>query len=447
MVHFGIKKINTRGMRIVTTRRYCHVLFKMMFFVTWLLSGHFVTEIHGQLPAPTQEHPIALRGGDIHLEGGVVIAGGTIVFEQGKIVAIGQEVSIPAGSEVFDVSGKHVYPGLILSRTSLGLTEIGRHAESTDLSETGLVNPNVRAHVAFHPASEHIGVAAVHGITTAVSTPVGGLISGQSAAMRTDGWTWEQMTLKAPVGMAVTWPTSSNEEAYKKALKTLHDIFEQSRRYQLAKQYAAARNAPPPPTNLRWEAMLPVLDGSLPVFVTANEIADIHSAIAWSEKEGITMVLVGGRDAGYIADQLAAKDIPVIVTPVINGPSRSWEGYDRAYSLPGQLHAAGVRFCIGGEASASGAYRLSHHAAAAVAFGLPQQEAINAITINAAKILAIDHLTGSLEKEKYADIIVTNGNPLEISTRTEMVFIEGRQLDTTDKHRRLYERYMQKLNQ
>ncbi len=400
----------------------------------------------GQLPAPAQKTPIALVGGDIYLEGGEVIAGGTIVFDQGKIVALGQEPDLPEGCQMIDVSGKQVHPGLILSRTSLGLTEISRHAESTDLSEIGPINPNVRAQVAFHPASEHIGVAAVHGITTAVAAPTGGIISGQAAAMRTDGWTWEQMTVKTPVGMMVNWPSMSNDETRKDAIEALNETMERAKRYRLSKEDAANRNVTPPPTDLRWEAMLPVLEGTLPLFISANTISDIQAAMLWSEQQGVNMVLVGGRDAGYIADQLAVKDIPVVVTPVIGGPARAWEGYDRTYSLPHQLHEAGVRFCIGGEVSAAGAYRLSHHAAAAVAFGLPQQQALEAITINAAKILGINHLTGSLEAGKFADIIVTNGNPLEIATRTEMVFIEGRQLDTTDKHRRLYERYMMKLD-
>jgi imidazolonepropionase-like amidohydrolase len=399
----------------------------------------------GQIPAPVQDAPVALIGGDIYLEGGEVIAGGSILFDQGKIVSIGRALSLPTGCQVIDVSGKQVHPGLILSRTSLGLTEISRHAESTDLSEIGPINPNVRAQVAFHPASEHIGVAAVHGITTAVSTPTGGIISGQSAAMRTDGWTWEQMTLKAPAGMMVSWPAMTNDDAFQIAIKTLNETFEMARRYRQVKESSVTKNKPLPPTNLRWEALLPVLDGNLPLFIIANELSQILSAIAWSEQQSLKIVLVGGRDAGYIAGQLAAKDIPVIVSPVIGSPSRTWEAYDRTYSLPRMLYEAGVRFSIGGEPSAAGAYRLSHHAAAAVAFGLPQQKALEAITINAARILGIDHLTGSLEIGKYADIIVTNGNPLDIATRTEMVFIEGRQLDTIDKHRRLYEHYMMKL--
>jgi imidazolonepropionase-like amidohydrolase len=414
-----------------------------------------VSYSQAQLPAPAQRGIIALVGGDIHPVTGPVIPGGTIIFSEGKIIAMGVSPAIPDGTQVIDISGKHVYPGLILARTSLGLTEIGRLAETTDMAETGNINPNVRTQVAFHPSSEHIGVAAIHGITTIVPTPVGGVISGQAAAMHSDGWTWEQMVLKAPVGMAINWPSMGNAEIRKKALQDLDEAFGKARRYKLAKAATglttSGSNTSPRSgtvarvaTDLRWEAMLPVIDKQLPVFVTANEITQIQAAIAWAEKEQVRMVIVGGRDAGYIADQLAAKNIPVMLSPVIAGPTREWEAYDEAYSTARQLHQAGVEFCIAGEASAAGAYRLSQHAAAAVAFGLPEQVALEAITIKAAKLLEIDHLTGSLETGKDASLIVTNGNPLEIWTNTEMVFIQGRRIDNTDKHLRLYQKYVQK---
>lgn len=410
-----------------------------------MLTG--ITRLEAQLPAPDQGGPIALVGGDIYPMNVPVITGGTILFEEGKITAVGRDVSIPEGTEVVDVSGRQVYPGLILSRTTIGLTEIGRHPESTDLAEIGHINPNIRPQVAFHPASEHIGVAAVHGITTAVNMPAGGIITGQATAMMTDGWTWEQMTLQAPVGMVVNWPSGRTAEARAKAMASLKQAIEEARRYKVAREAPAAGRQYTHPIDLRWEAMLPVLRKELPLLVVANEVAQIQAAISWAAAENLDMVLVGGRDAGYLASQLAEKDIAVMVSPVIAGPNRAWEGYDQAYKLPAQLHEAGVRFCIAGEPSAAGAYRLPHHAAAAVAFGLPQEEALKAITIYPAQMLGIDHLVGSLEPGKDATIIVTTGNPLETSTVTEMVFIRGRQLDDTDKHRRLYERYMEKHRQ
>ena len=400
-----------------------------------------------RIPAPPQVGPVALTGGDIHTGTGEVITGGTLVFDQGRIVAVGEAVSIPEGARVMDVSGKQVHPGLVLGRTTLGLTEIGRHAESTDLVEFGDINPNIRPQVAFHPASEHLGVAAVHGITTVVAMPAGGIIPGQAAAMMTDGWTWEQMSLQAPLGMVVNWPGGRDEEARAKAMERLQQAFDQARRYQIASEAGMQTPGKRLQKDVQWEAMLPVLRRELPVFIMANEIDQIQSAVQWAEKEQLRMVLVGGRDAGYVADQLAEKDIAVMVTPVIAGPSRAWEGYDQSYRLPYILYQAGVRFCIAGEPSAAGAYRLPHHAAAAVAFGLPKEEAMKAITLYAAEILGIDTLVGSIEVGKDATIMVSSHDPLETSSTTHMVFIRGRQLDTVDKHKRLYELYMEKTRQ
>jgi imidazolonepropionase-like amidohydrolase len=410
--------------------------------VAFVLALGMIPETTSQVPAPAQDGPVALVGGNIHLESGTVIQAGTLLFENGRIVALGTEVSVPGHARRIDVSGKEVYPGLILGRTTIGLSEIGRLSETTDLSEIGNINPNVRPQVAFHSASDHIGVAAVHGVTTAVISPSGGIISGQTAAMMTDGWTWEQMTLRAPLGLAITWPSMRNEAERQKALTELQEAFDSAKRYRQARASGKQH-----PVDLRWEAMLPVLDGSLPVFIQADELPHIQAAMTWAEKEGLRMVLVGGRDAGYMASQLAARGIPVMITPVVSGPARAWEPYDQSYALPARLHEAGVPFCIGGEASAAGAYRVAFHAGTAVAFGLPAEEALRAVTIGAARILGIDDRVGSLAPGKDATIIVTNGDPLELWTVTEMVFIQGRELQGTDKHLRLYQLYLEKHRQ
>lgn len=414
-------------------------------FLALLILGMGNGPVRSQVAAPPQEGPIALVGGNLHLLSGAVIENGTILFENGKITALGSAVTPPPNAKVIDVSGKEVYPGLILGRTTIGLTEIGRITEATDLAETGNINPNVRAQVAYHSPSDHIGVAAVHGVTTAVISPVGGIIAGQPAAMMTDGWTWEQMTLKAPLGITINWPSMGNATERDKAMQELQDAFDKARRYKQARE--AGANTFNHPVDVRWEAMLPLLNGELPVFINANDVAQIQSAIAWTEKEGLRMILVGGRDAGYIAGQLAEKDIPVMVTPVVSGPSTNWESYDQGYLLPAKLHEAGVRFCIAGEPSAAGAWRLAFHAGAAVAFGLPREEALRAITIYPARILGIDDMVGSLAPGKDATLIVTDGDPLELWTKTEMVFIQGRQISDMDKHLRLYEMYREKNRQ
>ncbi|TVR40292.1 MAG: hypothetical protein EA394_08270 [Bacteroidia bacterium] len=418
--------------------------FRIMSLV--VLTGWFCG-LPAQIPAPPQSHPVAITEGTIHTITDGVIENGTLVFEDGIIVSVGQGVEIPAGAEVIDATGKHVYPGFIHGRTGIGLMEISRIRESTDLRETGQINPNIRAQVAFHPASEHLPVAAVHGVTTVVPTPGGSLISGQLSAMMTDGWTWEQMTLREGIGMAVEWPSMNDMDAYRASMDILQEAFDKARRYKTARKAMEEGNSEWHPADIRWEAMIPVLAGEMPVFISVGEIRQIQAAISWAESENLKPVLVGNRDIDLVADQLAHKNIPVMLAGVISGPIRQWQQYGEGYRTAKILYRAGVSFCIAGDAGPASAYRIHHHAASAVAFGLPEEYALKAITINAAKILGIDDLTGSIEPGKHATLMITNGNPLELWTKKEQVFIKGRKIDMVDKHLRLFERYMEKFRQ
>jgi len=403
--------------------------------------------LQAQIPAPPQTHPVAITGGTIHTITDGVIENGTLVFEDGIIVSVGQGADIPEGAELIDATGKHVYPGFIHGRTGMGLMEISRIRESTDLRETGQINPNIRAHVAFHPASEHLPVAAVHGVTTVVPTPGGSLISGQLSAMMTDGWTWEGMILREGIGMAVEWPSMNDMEAYGESMGMLQEAFDNARRYKTARRAMEEGNSEWHPADIRWEAMIPVLSGEMPVFISVGEIRQIQAAISWAERENLKPVLVGNRDLDLVADQLANKNIPVMLTGVIQGPARQWQKYGEGYRTAKRLHSEGVTFCITGDVGPASAYRIHHHAASAVTFGLPEEYALKAITINAAKILGIDDLTGSLEPGKHATLMITDGNPLELWTRKEQVFIKGRKIEMMDKHLRLFERYMEKYRQ
>jgi imidazolonepropionase-like amidohydrolase len=416
-------------------------------FMTMALAMLVALPSMGQVPAPPQKGPVALTDGTVVTVSGETIEQGTVVFDQGKIVAVGRNVTIPEGAEVIDVSGQYVYPAMIHARSTLGLTEVGRVSETVDLNEFGDINPNVRIQVAYHAGSEHISLVRTHGIAVTVATPSGGLISGLSAAMLTDGWTWEDMTLQAPVAMIVNWPNMQNARQREEGLKQLQEAFDSARRYYQAKKAAGQRGIPHHNTDVRWEAMIPVLEGQVPVHIFANEITQIQAAINWAERENLEMVLVGARDAHYVLPQLKAKDIPVIITPVIGSPSRQWEAYDLSYRLPALLHEAGIRFCIAGEASAANVIRLPNHAASAVAFGLPQDEALKSLTLYPAQILGLDDRMGSIEVGKDASIVIADGNLLELSTQVSLVFIQGRMIQMMDKHRRLYELYDQKYRQ
>lgn len=200
-------------------------------------------------------------------------------------------------------------------------------------------------------------------------------------------------------------------------------------------------------TDSRWEAMVPVVNGEIPVVVAASELRQLQDAIAWAEAEELRLVLRGGADALYVAHHLAAKDIPLLLTSVMSAPSRSWEPYDHAYSLPARLHERGVRFAITGGPSAPYANRLPYEAGVSVAFGLPEEEAVRAVTLNPAVFLGIDDRVGSLEPGKDATLIITTGHPLDYLADVEQAYIEGRKIDMMDAHRHFYEKYSEKVRQ
>lgn len=412
------------------------------------------------IPGAKQKKPIALIGGTIHTVSGVTLEKATILFDKGKIVAIGENVTIPPDAEKIDVTGKQIYPGIIDSFSDLGLTEIGSVRGSVDVAETGSINPDVRVEVAVNPESELIPVARSNGVTVVATMPSGGLISGLAAALVLDGWTSEDLTLKGGLGLVVNWPAMvyatsrfmrlTKEEWLKQRdeqLKALRETFANARAYMTAKKSEQLKGIPYHDTDPRLQALIPVLEGKTPVFVNANELSQIQAAITWADLEGVRLVIVGGRDAWLVRDQLKAGDIPVIVTDIQSAPARQWQGYNEVFSLPMRLHDAGIRFCIAGSGDASFARNTAYDAANAAAYGLPTDEALKSVTLYAAQILGIADKVGSLEPGKDATLIVTNGDPLQPPTVTEKMFVQGKKVDLTDKHKQLYEKYKEKYKQ
>ncbi len=413
----------------------------------------------GQRQAPPQSRPIALVGGTIHTVAGDVLTGAVVVFNNGKITAIGKNIPYPPGTEVIDVTGKHIYPGLIDGYSNLGLTEIGAVRATNDITETGRINPNVRAEVAVNPESEHFPVTRANGITTAITAPEGGVISGTAAVINLDGWTWEDMTVKSGAALMVNWPnmtpnrawwvTETEEEQKKnrdRNLKELTQAFKDARAYWTAKKGATSKGKSIP-TDMRWEAMIPALEGKTPVLVMANNILQIQAAVAWAEDENIRIIIGGGYDAWRAADLLKAKNIPVLAGSILRNPTRRHEDYDLPFTLPAKLYAAGVQFAIIGEGGASNERNLPYHAAMASAYGLPKDIALKAITLFPAQVFGVDDRIGSIEVGKDANLIVTDGDPLEIATHVELEFIQGKKIDLTNRHAQLYEKYKEKYRQ
>ena len=394
------------------------------------------------IPAPPQNGPIALRGATIHTVTNGVIANGTIVFDGGVITAIGTDVAIPAGTRTVDVTGKHIYPGLIDAYSAVGIDEIGDVGVTDDQNELGDFNPNAQPNIAVNPESRHIGTARTNGVLVTLTTPSGGLFPGLTSAMSLDGWTWEQMTLEAAAALNVDWPSPEDEEAYEEALRTIRDAFARARAYADARAGGAFV-----PSDPRLEAMTPAVRGDIPVVVWADEVPQIQDAIRWADEEGVRLVILGGRDAIHVADHLAEQDVPVILTATMAPPERDWEAYDAAYARAAQLHERGVRIAISGGSSAPYTHRLPYEAGVAVAFGLPEEVALEAVTIAPARLMGIADRVGSLEPGKDATLLITTGNPLDYLSDIEQAYIQGREIDMRDIHRFFFEKYMERLEQ
>ncbi len=389
-----------------------------------------------QIPGARQTKPIALVGGTVHTVSGKSIASGTVLFEEGKITAVGTDVEIPAGTEVISLEGKHVYPSLIESMSDIGLVEINAVRASVDNTEIGSVNPNVRAVAAFNPDSEIIPVNRTNGILLAVTAPSGSFIAGRSSLMMMDGWTWEDMSLKQDVGMHIRWP--SREKDVQQLAQLLSD----------ARRYHAAREATPDkqPVDLKLEAMMMLTSGKLPAVIYATSINDITSAVAFAQREGLRLIIAGGYDAPEVASLLKKAGVPVLVTAVYRTPSRRHREYDEGYTLPARLDAAGVAFCIsaGGRFGATGVRNLPYNAATAAAYGLAEEKALRAITLSPAEILGVADRVGSVEVGKDATLFVADGNILETPTHVELAYVQGRKVDLDNKHKQLYRKYSTK---
>jgi imidazolonepropionase-like amidohydrolase len=417
------------------------------------------TSAQVRMTVPRQSEPIALQGATIHTVTSGVIENGTIVFENGVITAVGADVEIPAGARVVDVSGKHIYPGLIDAYSTVGISEIGAVDMSNDVSEVGDFNPNINANVGVNAESRHIGTSRSQGVLTTLTTPGGGLISGMSSAMALEGWSWEEMSLENAAALNINWPNPNprrrgfggfggfggqggDQPTYEERVQELKNYFAEARAYRDA--VAAGEQVR---TDARYIAMIPALNRDIPVVVAANSAAQINDAITWAKEEDLRLVIRGGNDAIHVADRLVAEEVPVILTSTMSAPGRNHEGYDGAYRRAADLYEAGVKFAISGGAESLGTDRLPYDAGVAVAFGLPEEEAVKAVTINAAELLGLDDRIGSLEPGKQATLLITTGTPIDMTSDIEQAYIQGRELDMNDIQKHFFQKYMEKVRQ
>jgi imidazolonepropionase-like amidohydrolase len=416
-----------------------------------------VSPVAGQQAAPGAG-ALAIRGGTIHPVSGPAYVG-TVVVASGRIAAAGPDVAAPAGARVIDATGLHVYPGLFDAGSQLGLTEIGQVPVTHDFAELGYYTPHLQARTGVHPASEHIPVARANGITHTLSLPSGGRgatrgFPGQGSIIHLDGWTVEEMDVEPAAVMVMHWPTVRTtigswwggppprqqsyreaREEYERAVHEMAGWLDAARDYDRSTRAGATI-----PRDLRLEALAAVARGEIPVLTRVDSERDIRNALEFAEQQGLRLILAGGRDSHRVADVLAARGVPVILGPTQSLPGGPDRPYDEPYATPRLLHAAGVEFAIA-TFNASDVRTLPYEAAMGIPFGLPRDVALRAITLAPARILGVADRLGTIEPGRIANLIVTDGDPLEIQTRVAHLVIDGREVSTMNRHRELYERY------
>lgn len=417
-----------------------------------------LTDVAAQVPEPVadQNGPIILMNGVAHLGTGEIIENSAIAFENGKITLVGDARVMRldlSKYEVVDAAGKHVYPGLILPNTTLGLEEISAVRATRDHTEVGEITPNVRSLVAYNTDSELIAALRYNGILTAQPTPRGGVITGTSSIMMLEGWNWEDAAYVKDDGVHMDWPskmyrarwwmgeTSGRENPrYGETVARVEQFMEE------AKAYAQLTNADV--TNLKLEAMKGVISGAQRLFIHADARDEILESVTLAKRMGIpNIVLVGARDAYYCTSFIKEHNVPILLDMVHRLPSREDEDVDLSYKLPGLLHNQGIKVGLT-YPSLQSSRNLPFFAGTAVAYGLDKEEALKLVTSNTADILGIGTMTGTISEGKDANLVVSEGDLLDMRTsKVQHAFIKGREIELEGKQQLLYDRFKRRYSE
>lgn len=408
-------------------------------------------------PPPGPQGTFAIRGGRVITVSGAEIPNGTVVISGGKITAVGANVTVPGNAQIINATGMFVYPGMIETGSSIGLSEIGQGAVATvDISEVGSFNPNAQAFYGIDPHSAHIGVARVVGITTVVSRPTGGILSGTAALMNLAGDTPPKMAVNAKLALVIELPRSGfggrgfaraaavqggNVDANRVRqlqMDSLRQMLHDAEAYGKAQAaYAKDKSIPRPAHDVVLDALLPALNGQMPVIFPAERANDIRDAVTFAEEMHLKPIILGAQEAPAVAAFLKQHNTPVIVTTVMALPSREDDPYDINYTIPAKLAAAGVTFAISTGDRGSEIRTLPYNAGMAAAHGLSKTDALKSVTLWPAQIFGIGDKMGSLDVGKMANVVVTTGDILEAKTDTKFLFIDGRNVPLDTKHTQL----------
>jgi imidazolonepropionase-like amidohydrolase len=412
---------------------------------------------------PAREHKgyTYIKNATIHVGNGQVINNGVIKIKDSKIEEVGTNITVPADAvSVVDAKGKHVYPGLILPVSSLGLVETSAVRSTTDVRELGELNPNVRSIVAYNTDSKVINTLRSNGILLANIVPQGSLIAGSSSVVQLDAWTWTDAAYKTDAGMHFYMPSmlprrnpggfggggganNQQEPRTDPVREALEKIDAMKSFFREAKAYLAETNHEE--TNLKFASVKGLFDKTQKLYVHANTVKQMLVALDFVKEFGFDVVIVGGSDSWQIADLLKQNNVSVVLTQPHNLPTLEDDDVDQPYKTAAMLQKSGVLYSITDDDGQTRGRNLPFNAGTAATYGLTKEEALQAITLNAAKILGVADKTGSIEVGKEANIVISDGDILDMRTSTVTdAFIQGRKIDLTDKHKLLNERYNEK---
>jgi imidazolonepropionase-like amidohydrolase len=414
------------------------------------------------LPAKKQEGIMYIKNANIHVGNGKTIENGVIKIKDGKIEEVGNNISVPSGANVVDAMGKQVYPGLILPTSSLGLIEVSAVRATNDATELGEFNPNVRSIVAYNTDSKVINTLRSNGILLANIVPQGSLLAGSSSVVQLDAWTWDDAAYKTDAGMHLYMPSllprprfggfgggggnngpnASQADPVKEGMDKIEGI---KGFFREAKAYLAETSHEE--TNLKFESTKALFGKTQKLYVHANTVKQILLALDFVKEFGFDMVIVGGSDSWQIADLLKQNNVSVVLQQPHSLPTLEDDDVDQPYKTAAALQKAGVLFAISDDDNQTRGRNLPFSAGTAATYGLTKEQALQAITLNAAKIMGVSDKTGSIEVGKDANIVICDGDILDMkSSNVTDAFIQGRKIDLNDKHKMLYDRYQQKYN-
>lgn len=426
-------------------------------FVSLLLTTKAQDNVY---PAPKQTGSTVITNATVHVGNGQVLNNATIVITDGKIAAVGTNVQIPAGATRVDAAGKHVYPGLISPVSNLGLVEIGAVRASNDVQEIGDMNPNVRTIVAYNSDSKVINTLRSNGILIANVVPQGSFVAGQSSVVQLDAWNWEDAAYKQDGGLHVYMPLllprprfggfGGGGAAQQPPTDPVKEGLEKIDGLKMFFREAKAYHSEPvhQTTNLKLESVKGLFDKKQKLFVHANTVKQMLVALDFVREFGFDMVIVGGSDSWQIADLLKQNNVSVVLNQPHSLPTLEDDDVDQPFKTAAALQKAGVVFSISDDDGNTRGRNLPFVAGTAAAYGLTKEEALQAITLNAAKVLGVADRTGSIEVGKDANIIISEGDILDMKTSNVTdAFIQGRKIDLNDKHKQLNERYKRKYGQ